>query len=221
MTFKDLIDGFTATDVTTSLRPMNVLIVLAITFGLSMIIFFTYKINSDTILYNHTFNVSIVIMALITAGVIITIRSNLVLSLGMVGALSIVRFRTAIKNPMDIVYLFWSIGLGITTGAGLFIPAVIICLFVAGIIFLLMKMPNSVDVFLLVIQYDENVEEEVLDDLSSLAFKLKSKRAFGDMIELTGEIRRTDKGTSFVQEINSIKGVKNVSFVSYNGEFQQ
>jgi len=151
--------------------------------------------------------------------IILTISSNIVLSLGMVGALSIVRFRSAIKDPMDIVYLFWSISLGITTGAGLYSVALIASLFIAVAIFLLMRFTNSLDIFLLVIQYERKADLEVLDELANLEYTLKSKRAYGENLELTVELKRVSKGTHFVEDIKDINGVQQVSFITYNGDF--
>lgn len=166
------------------------------------------------------FNVSLILMAVITATIIMTIRSNIVLSLGMVGALSIVRFRSAIKEPMDIIYLFWAISLGIISGARLFEVAAVSTLFVAFIIFILVRFTNQLDLFLLIIQYEDGTENDVMNILSEMSYSMKSKRAYGDTIELTVEIKRVHKGTSFVEELNHIIGVKNVSFISYNGHFE-
>ena len=219
MSFQDYLNKIEWTDLPNRLSISQVTMSLSITFILGMIIFITYKNNYNSISYNHTFNVSLIIMALITSMIILTISSNIVLSLGMVGALSIVRFRSAIKDPMDIVYLFWSISLGITTGAGLYPVALIASLFIAAAIFLLMRLTNNLDVFLLVVQYQRKSDLEVLDALTNLEYTLKSKRAYGEMLELTVELKRVTKGTNFVEDIKDINGVQQVSFVTYNGDF--
>lgn len=219
MTFQDFINNMQWQDLPNRLSIPQVTMTLGLTFIMGLIIFITYQKNYNSVSYNHSFNVSLIIMSLITSMIILTISSNLVLSLGMVGALSIVRFRSAIKDPMDIVYLFWSISLGITTGAGLYTVALIGSVFIALSIFILMRVTNSLDVFLLVVQYDAIAESEILDELSNLSYSLKSKRAYGDLMELTVELKRVTKGTDFVQEMNEINGVKQVSFVSYNGDF--
>jgi len=219
MSFQDLLSKVEWADLPNRLSVSQVTITLSITFVLGLIIFITYKNNYNSISYNHTFNVSLIIMALITSMIILTISSNIVLSLGMVGALSIVRFRSAIKDPMDIVYLFWSISLGITTGAGLYPVALIASLFISAAIFLLMRLTNSLDVFLLVIQYERKSDLEVLDALTNLEYTLKSKRAYAEMLELTVELKRVTKGTNFVEDIKDINGVQQVSFVTYNGDF--
>lgn len=219
MTFQDFINNMQWQDLPNRLSIPQVTMTLGLTFLMGLIIFITYQKNYNSVSYNHSFNVSLIIMALITSMIILTISSNLVLSLGMVGALSIVRFRSAIKDPMDIVYLFWSISLGITTGAGLYTVALIGSVFIALSIFILMRVTNSLDVFLLVVQYDPIAELEILDELSKLSYSLKSKRAYGDLMELTVELKRVTQGTDFVQEMNEINGVQQVSFVSYNGDF--
>lgn len=219
MTFQDFINNMQWQDLPNRLSIPQVTMTLGLTFLMGLIIFITYQKNYNSVSYNHSFNVSLIIMSLITSMIILTISSNLVLSLGMVGALSIVRFRSAIKDPMDIVYLFWSISLGITTGAGLYTVALIGSVFIALSIFILMRVTNSLDVFLLVVQYDPIAELEILDELSKLSYSLKSKRAYGDLMELTVELKRVTQGTDFVQEMNEINGVQQVSFVSYNGDF--
>lgn len=219
MSFQDVLRNIEWADLPNRLSVSQVTMTLVATFLLGLIIFLTYKNNYNSISYNHTFNVSLIIMALITSMIILTISSNIVLSLGMVGALSIVRFRSAIKDPMDIVYLFWSISLGITTGAGLYSVALIASIFIAVAIFLLMRLTNSLDIFLLVIQYERKADLEVLDELANLEYTLKSKRAYGENLELTVELKRVSKGTHFVEDIKDINGVQQVSFITYNGDF--
>lgn len=219
MSFQDVLSNIEWTDLPNRLSVNQVTMTLVATFLLGLIIFLTYKNNYNSISYNHTFNVSLIIMALITSMIILTISSNIVLSLGMVGALSIVRFRSAIKDPMDIVYLFWSISLGIITGAGLYSVALIASLFIAVAIFLLMRFTNSLDIFLLVIQYERKANLKVLDELANLEYTLKSKRAYGENLELTVELKRVSKGTHFVEDIKDLNGVQQVSFITYNGDF--
>ena len=220
MTFSDFINNAGEMRSLNSLTPVNVFITLLITFILALIIYFTYRKNFNGVSYNHMFNVSLILMSVITATIIMTIRSNIVLSLGMVGALSIVRFRSAIKEPMDIIYLFWSISLGIIAGARLFEVAGIATVFISLIIFILVRFTNQLDLFLLIIQYEDGFENDILDILSEMSYSLKSKRAYGNTIELTVEIKRAHKGTTFVEDLNQIIGVKNVSFISYNGHFE-
>lgn len=218
MTFQQVIDQFSNTG-GQNIGIATVLMTLAVTFLLGVVLFMTYKKTYNNIAYNHSFNVSIVIMSLITATIILTIRSNLVLSLGMVGALSIVRFRSAIKDPMDIVYLFWAISVGITTGAQLYFVAIIATVIIASIIFVMMQITSKLDIFLLIINYEEAAEMELLDYISKLDQKLKSKRVTHGNVELTLEIQSVQNGTVFVDEISRIIGVENVSFVSYSGDF--
>lgn len=221
MTFNEVLKSITNGSNILALSPVNVLSTLTITLLISMIIYYTYIKNYNGVAYNHSFNVSLLLMSLITSMIILTISSNLVLSLGMVGALSIVRFRSAIKDPLDIVYLFWALSVGITTGARLYLVALIGTCFISAVIFVFMKFTNKLDIFLLIIQFEESSEDEVLNKMSELQYSLKSKRAFGEMIEMTVEIKRSHSGTQFVSDLNHIIGVKNVSFVSYNGDYIQ
>ncbi|MGM0378933.1 MAG: DUF4956 domain-containing protein [Bacillota bacterium] len=219
MGFRQIIDGFNQMSQTNNFNSLNVVSVLLVTFFLSLIIFFTYRKNYNNIAYNYQFNASLVILPLITSTIIFTISSNLVLSLGMVGALSIVRFRTAIKDPMDIVYLFWAIVLGLTTGAELFLVATIGSIFISLIIFFIMRFKNQIDIFLLVINYDKKIENEILDQISKLDYTLKSKRYTNNIVELTLELEVISSDLTFLDEIDQIDQVENVSLISYNGDF--
>ena len=134
---KSFLESITSADVT----PQEIFLILLITTVLALYIFFIYRVLTRKTFYSKTFNISLAALALITAGIILTIQSSIVVSLGMVGALSIVRFRTAIKDPMDLVFLFWSISVGIICGARLYVIAVILSVFVTIVIFVLDKMP--------------------------------------------------------------------------------
>lgn len=202
-----------------ALNFTDILIGLTITFIASLFIFYVYKETYSGVLYSHTYNVSLVLMALITSLIIATISSNLVLSLGMVGALSIVRFRTPVKEPMDIVFMFWAIGLGITTGARLYLAAVTGSVFIGLIALLLMRYKGSSNIFMLIVHYEDEAKDTLFRNISELDYKIKSKTVVNDVTELTLEIKIIGTDTSFVEKIADIEGIKNVSLVSYNGNF--
>lgn len=197
----------------------DILTGLVITLLLSIFIFVIYKSTYSGVIYSHNFNVSLVLMSLITSLIIMTISSNLVLSLGMVGALSIVRFRTAVKDPIDIVFMFWSISLGITTGARLYLVAIIGSIFIGIIAILLLRYKNTNNIFMLIIHYNDEATDYIFKQLSKLDYVLKSKTVSLDTIELTLEVKLIGIDTSFVEDISEIEGVKDVSLVSYNGNF--
>lgn len=218
--FKDILEkSFLKTDFFGAVNFSDIAIGLVVTLLLSLLIFFIYRETYSGVMYSHNYNVSLVLMSMITATVIMTISSNLVLSLGMVGALSIVRFRTAVKDPMDVVFMFWAIALGITTGAKLYMVAVTGSIFIAIITVLLMRYKNSNNVFLLIIHHDQEASDSLWRKLSELDYKLKSKTLSNGITELTLELKMIGSDTSFIEVIGETDGVKNVSLVSYNGNF--
>lgn len=192
---------------------------LLLTFIIAMFIFYIYKKTYSGVVYNYSYNVSLVLMALITSMVIMTISSNLVISLGMVGALSIVRFRTAVKEPLDIVFMFWAIAVGLTTGAKLFLVAIVGSLFIGIITVLLMRFKNTNNIYLLIVHYEKSVKEKLYHKLNELDYSIKSKTASKDVIELTLELKLIGANTDFIEELSEMSGVINASLVSYNGNF--
>jgi len=220
LTFKDLLKGsFLDSDIFGAVHSSDILVGLFITLILSSIVFLIYKKTFSGVIYSHNFNVSLVLMALITSMIIMTISSNLVLSLGMVGALSIVRFRTAIKDPMDIVFMFWAIALGITTGAKLYMVAGIATIFIGIMAILFLRFKNTNNIFMLIIHYEEDAQDKLFRKLSDFNYTLKSKTVSSKITELTLELKLIGSNTAFIEEISEIEGVQNVSLVSYNGNF--
>jgi len=199
----------------------DIVSVIFVTLIVSMFMFIIYKKSFSGNIYNHNFNVSLVLMALITSEIIMTISSNLVLSLGMVGALSIVRFRTAVKEPLDIVFMFWAIAIGITAGAQLYTLAIVSSLIIGLITVVLLRFKNTNNVYLLILQYENLTNENLLNELSKMSYKIKSKTISMGLVELTLEIKLMGAKTTFLEELSEIEGVKNVSLVSYNGDFAQ
>lgn len=220
LSFKDILKGgFLDLDFFGTVNVKDVLIGLFITLAISLFIFFIYKKTYSGVIYSHNFNVSLVMMALITSLIIMTISSNLILSLGMVGALSIVRFRTAVKDPLDIVFMFWAIALGITTGAKLYTIAIVGSIFVGIIAILMLRFKNTNNIFMLIVHYEEEAKDQLFRNLSELDYKMKSKTVSLGITELTLELKIIGIDTSFVEEISEIEGIRDVSLVSYNGNF--
>lgn len=199
----------------------DIVSVILVTLIVSLFMFFIYKKTYSGNVYSHKFNVSLVIMALITSEIILTISSNLVLSLGMVGALSIVRFRTAVKEPLDIVFMFWAIAIGITTGARLYALSIISSLLIGIVIVILLKYKNTNNIYLLIIQYGSNSSAKVITELNKINYKIKSKTIAHGIVELTVELKIIGTGIDLLEIISEIDGVSNVSLVNYNGEFAQ
>lgn len=203
------------------ISTMDIIIGLVISYILGMFIYFIYKKSFKGVVYSFTFNYSLVLMTMITALVIMTISSNVVLSLGMVGALSIVRFRTAIKDPLDIVFMFWAISTGITVGAGIY-PLSLIGSLVIGFAILTMNFYRSkYNTFILIVNYEEKAYLEIKTVLNRFSYSIKSKSVKNGKIEMTVEVKLKSVNTTFVEEISDIQGVSEAVLVNYNGEYAQ
>ena len=204
--------GLTIADVATS---------LLITFVISLLIFWLYKKSFRGVLYTHSFNVSLVMVSLVTALVIMTISTNLILSLGMVGALSIVRFRTAVKDPLDIVFMFWAIAIGIANGAMQFELAIVGSFFIAIVVVILSNIKLQNHPYLLIMHYKSVDEKEIIIQLNKIikSYKLKSKTVSNDLVELTLEVRVKKHNIDFVDEISKINNVEDLGLVSYEGDY--
>lgn len=213
---KSFLEGFASTELTTT----SIVIALGITTLIGLYIYGVYRIVSRRAFYSKSFNTSLVALALITAAIILTIQSSVVISLGMVGALSIVRFRTAIKDPMDLVFLFWSISVGIICGAGLFEVAVITSLVVTVAILALGLLPVSRPPMLLVINStDCDAEEAVMAAVKryTKAFNVKSRNLTGNGLDMIVELR-IKEGGALVKDIGALAKVNSVSLLSHDGE---
>jgi len=214
LSFKDLLkNGALGMGIINSVSLVHIITNMAVTLILALFIFWIYKTSSRNATYNYTFNVVLVMMALITSSIIITISSNVILSLGMVGALSIIRFRTPVKEPMDIIFLFWAIAIGIISGAGLHAVSVIASLFIGLTLLIFKRINDSSGVFLLVTRYKKDKEAEVLEEIKNNTYKLKSKNSFGDTTELIVEINIKKADISFSDKISQIEGVESCMIV--------
>lgn len=205
-----------------SFSTLDVLLALGLSFVIGLFIFIIYKKTYSGVMYSDSFGVSLIAMSMVTSLVIIAVTSNVVLSLGMVGALSIVRFRTAIKEPMDIAFLFWSIAVGIVLGAG-FIPLAIIGSVIIGIIIVIFSTRKIGDTpYILVISCTGGEAEKFADGVIKEEAKksvLKSKAVTKSGAELTYEIRIKGGDTELVNKISACEGVANAVLVTYNGEY--
>lgn len=221
MGFKDVIkksvlEGFSGSDISLT----KVIILLGICFLLSVYIFMVYKYVTKNTFYDGNFNVSMSIISVVVAGIILAMQSNIVISLGMVGALSIVRFRTAIKEPMDLLFLFWSIGNGIMCGAGLCELSVAVSLVVTMGILVLQTVPMRKSPYLVIINADnKEVEGEILEVIRkySSKYRLDSKNIRRGGMDMIIEIR-CKEGNRIVDELSEIKGVLSASLMYHDGE---
>ncbi len=214
---KSFLDGYSTVEMSTT----QILIVMAFTTLISVYIFYCYRVMTRRTFYSKNFNISLVALAIITAGIILTIQSSVVVSLGMVGALSIVRFRTAIKDPMDLVFLFWSISVGIICGAGLVEIAILMSLIVTLAVYVLDKTRVARAPYILVINADvvDGISEEIGAAVTELCniYKEKSRTQTATSLDLVFEVR-AENGTLLTSRIAGIKGVNSVALLSHDGE---
>ena len=221
MSFKDIfkksfLEGFASTEITTA----TVVIALGIACALARDIFYVYRIVTRKTFYSKNFNISLAGISVITAALILTMQSSVVLSLGMVGALSIVRFRTAIKDPMDLMFLFWSISVGIICGAGLAQVAVILSVMITLGILILDHMPVAKAPMILVVNAsDPDAEERVCAVVKKLAghYHVKSRNMTAVSLDLVVELR-TKEGGKLVRSVMAVEGVTPASLLAHDGE---
>ncbi len=221
MTFSDIFKSSFLTNVT-SVSLLDMVLALVLAFGVGLFVFFIYKKTYSGVMYSSSFGVTLIALTMITTLVILAVTSNVVLSLGMVGALSIVRFRTAIKEPMDIAFLFWSIAVGIVLGAGL-IPLAVFGSVVIGIILLVFaNHKDSSNPYIVVLSCEGNESEKAAAAyLAQQTNKciVKSKTARKGSVELNMEVRLKDDNTDFINRLADLPGVQNAVLVSYNGDY--
>ena len=221
MTFNDIFKSNFLKNVT-AVSPLDMVLALMLAFALGMFMFYIYKKTYAGVMYSSCFGVTLIALTMITTLVILAVTSNVVLSLGMVGALSIVRFRTAIKEPLDIAFLFWSIAVGIVLAAGL-IPLAVFGSALIGVILLVFSSHKDMTKpFIVVVACDSHESEQAalqLLEKQSLRCSVKSKTARREQVELNVEIRLKDGNTDFVNELADLQGVQSAVLVSYNGDY--
>lgn len=221
MTFNDIFKSSFLEKVS-SFSILDVIIAMAVAFALGLFIYIVYKKTFRGVMYSSSFGVALMAMTLITTLIILAVTSNVILSLGMVGALSIVRFRTAVKEPLDIAFLFWAISAGIVTGAGL-IPLAVVGSVLIGIVLLVFVNKKTSDTpYIAVIScIDESAEKRVWEILKANTAKqlLKSKTVTSEGTELTVEIKLKDSSAKVCNLLSDAEGIKKCVLVSYNGEY--
>lgn len=221
MSFSDIFKSGFLENVTAVSLP-DMLIALALSFGVGLFIFLIYKKTYQGVMYSSGFGVALLALTMITTLVILAVTSNVVLSLGMVGALSIVRFRTAIKEPLDLAFLFWSIAAGIVLAAG-FIPLAVIGSAIIGVILLLfVNRKSHVNPYILVLQCADSATEATAKaylETKTQRCVLKSKAVQAGNIELNLELRLKSDNTDFINELSAMDGVTSAALVSYNGDY--
>jgi len=202
-----------------SLTGTQVLLNLTVAFVCGIIIFLVYRYFNKSVVYSVRFNMLIVMVCVVTSLIIITIGSNLVLTLGMVGALSIVRFRAAVKDPLDVGFLFWGVAAGLTSGAQLYAVALLGTGFIAIVYMIMTIIRIEKRTYLLIIRYDPEAETAVNALLKPLKANIKNKTLSKDSSEVTAEVRVRGGDTSFLEPIRQTDGVEGVTLVEYTGDY--
>lgn len=204
-----------------SVDYIDITIGLLCSFAIGMFIYMIYRKTFRGVVYSYNYNVTFVLMTMITSLIIMTISTNIVLSLGMVGALSIVRFRTAVKDPLDIVYMFWAISAGIATGAKLYPISLVGSLAIGLTLIWLSRRKIREQPYLLIIRHTGAAVIDLRTRMRKMNYVLKSKTVRKEYTELTVEMRLRDDNTTFVDELSAIEGVLDVALINYTGDYAQ
>ena len=221
MTFNDIFKSSFLEKVS-GVSVTDMIIAMAIAFALGLFIYLVYKKTFRGVMYSSSFGVSLMAMTLITTLIILAVTSNVILSLGMVGALSIVRFRTAVKEPLDIAFLFWAISAGIVTGAGLIPLAVIGSVFIGIILVIFVNAKTSDTPYIAIISCTNETAEKAATQLLKENTKkqlVKSKTVTKAGIELMVEVKLNGESTEVCNKLSAVEGVTQAALVSYNGEY--
>ena len=201
---------------TVSTIAMNMIV--AVIVGIA--IYLVYKRYYNGVIYSRTYALTLVGMTILTCMVTLAISTNVVISLGMVGALSIVRYRTAIKEPLDLLYMFWAITSGITVGASMYILVIIGYVVMLVFIMVTFGAKAATQTYILMVQYKgTEAGDQILRELDRMRYSIKSKIFRNNISELTLQIECREQRLIFLEKIQSLKGVENVSFVKFNGEY--
>jgi hypothetical protein len=202
-----------------NVSPVYIVFSLGVAAFCGLIVYLVYRFFNRNVLYSESFNLLIIMVTVVTSFIIITIGTNLVLSLGMVGALSIVRFRAAVKDPLDVGFLFWGVAAGLTSGAGMHTVALMGTAIVAAVYIIFFYVRLDKRAFLLIIRYGSTAEENVNVYLSKIKYNLKNKTHNAAFTELTAEVKIKGNESTFLDPLRAVEGVENVVLVEYTGDF--
>ena len=221
MNIIDAIKNSVVQEFTGTIAVNEILFSLLFAFLISIFIIFVYRKTYTGVVYSKSFSLCLILLAMVTSVVIRTINSNLSLSLGMVGALSIVRFRTAIKEPVDTVYMFWAISVGIMTGAGIYLVAVLSSVGIGLFYFISYMMGFKLSTqYLLIVKYNIKDDNEVTEKVKNLGkTKLKSKNITKDVVEISYEVEVKDNIEEILKDFENNEKIINVSIISYQNDF--
>ena len=202
-----------------SIVPSDLFLALGLGFVIGLIIAIVYRKTYRGVLYSPSFALTLIMLTLITTPVVMCIKSDIALSMGMVGALSIVRFRAAVKDPLDIGFLFWGIAAGITAGAQLYWVALLGTAIIAVLYIIITICRKEKKSYLLIIRYNASSEMNVTGILNGVKYRLKNKTQTGDHVELTIEVKIKKNDTTYLSRFNAVEGVESVTLLEYSGEY--
>ena len=213
-------ESFTSSQGLTVDTATQIVVSMLIALLMGLFIYKIYQIYFGGVVFSRSFATTLVGMSVLTCMLTLAISTNLVISLGMVGALSIVRYRTAIKDPMDLLYLFWSISVGITAGAGMYVLVITASIIMVILIHVLYHRQKRGMIYIMVVHYEgELTGDAVLRAMKKLRYQLKSKTFRGDLTEMTLEVYCRSDNTVFLENIKSLEKVRDVTLIQYNGEY--
>ena len=213
-------ESFTSSQGLTMDTATQIVVSMLIALLMGLFIYKIYQIYFGGVVFSRSFATTLVGMSVLTCMLTLAISTNIVISLGMVGALSIVRYRTAIKDPMDLLYLFWSISVGITAGAGMYVLVITASIIMVILIHVLYHRQKRGMIYIMVVHYEgELTGDAVLRAMKKLRYQLKSKTFRGDLTEMTLEVYCRSDNTVFLENIKSLEKVKDVTLIQYNGEY--
>lgn len=198
----------------------NVALGLLTALAMGIVIYLVYRKFYTGVIYSRAFAITLVGMTVLTAMVTLAISTNIVISLGMVGALSIVRFRTAVKDPLDLLYLFWAITTGITAGAGMYMLVLVAAVVMTAMIALFYHTQHNGKIYILVVHYTgDSAGDEILRALGKIKYFIKSKTLRKEKTEMAIEVFCKNNDTFFMEKIREINGVEDSTLIQYNGEY--
>lgn len=198
-----------------------ILVALLVAFALGILIHYVYQRSFRGVVYNQAFSVSLAVLTILTTMITLAISSNIALSLGMVGALSIVRYRTAIKDPADLIFLFWAVGTGITIGAKLHYLALVGALIVILMLITIGRSTRTAEIFILIVHYTgEDIADELRRILHGKRYQIKSKTTRKFNVEMAVEVEVKNNNIAFLDAINKLPDVNDAALIQYTGEYR-
>lgn len=218
MTFNDVFKNKFLNQLSVN-SPLESILTILFAIAIGLIIYLVYKKTFNGVIYSGSFNMSLLLMTVITSVIILTISSNVVLSLGMVGALSIIRFRTVIKDPIDIMYLFWAISMGIIIGAKQYLFALICVVIIAVLCIIMGAIKNKEQMYLVIVRYNISVTEKIDEAIQSVKGKIRNRTVSKSGVETIIEVNSNAVNEHFTENLSKIEGIESAVLVNYNGEY--